>query len=317
MTKHVGVILELDNGVVKEADMGMVTLARQKDTCLFALVLDGPADTLREKLSSFGVSTLIDIQLAKDFRHNPDVRARAVIEAIKKFGITAVFGLSTVRGKDLLPRIAALLESPLVMDCSHVDLEKNMAETSRYSGKTLARVKLTGPVPVFGIRPNAKEPVREQASAEIIHFNAESIVSKQLRVVKTSETGKGSAISLAEAEVIISGGRGMKNKENFILLSQCAQKLNAAVGASRVAVDSGWVPYAMQVGQTGEKVSPKVYIACGLSGSIQHFAGMKTSGMVIAINLDETAAIMSNCDYYAKADALKIIPEITKLLETS
>ena len=109
----------------------------------------------------------------------------------------------------------------------------------------------------------------------------------------------------------------MKNGENFNLLFECAQKLNAAVGSSRVAVDSGWVPYAMQVGQTGEKVSPKVYIACGISGSIQHFAGMKTSGMVIAINPDKTAAIMSNCDYFAVADALEIIPEITKLLETS
>ncbi len=317
MIKPVGVIMELENGMVKDANMGMITLARQKDTILYALTMDGPAGAMKEKLSAFGISNIIEIKLAEDLRHNPDVRAKAVMEVVKKFNLSAVFGLSTARGKDLLPRIAALLGSPLVMDCFHVDLEKNMAETSRYSGKTLARIKVTGPVPVFGIRPNAKEPVREQASAGIIQFDAGSIVSKQLRVVKTSETGKGSKISLAEAEVIISGGRGMKNKENFILLSQCAEKLNAAVGASRVAVDSGWVPYAMQVGQTGEKVSPKVYIACGISGSIQHFAGMKTSGMVIAVNLDETAAIMSNCDYYAVADALEIIPELTKILGKS
>jgi len=302
---------------MKEADLGMITLARQKDTHLFALVLDGSSDALKEKLSSYGVSTLIDIQLAGDLQHNPDVRARAVVEVVKKFGITAVFGLSTARGKDLLPRIAALLGSPLVMDCFHVDLENNMAETSRYSGKTLAKIKVTGPVPVFGIRPNAKEPVKEPVSAKIIQFDAGAIASNQLRVVKTGETGKGLDISLTEAEIIISGGRGMKNSENFALLSECAEKLHAAVGASRVAVDSGWVPYAMQVGQTGEKVSPKVYIACGISGSIQHFAGMKTSGMVIAINLDKAAPIMSNCDYYAVVDALEVIPELTKLLEES
>ena len=107
----------------------------------------------------------------------------------------------------------------------------------------------------------------------------------------------------------------MQNSENFNLISKCAKRVHAAVGASRVAVDKGWVPYSMQVGQTGEKVNPKVYIACGISGSIQHFAGMKTSGMVIAINKDENAAIMSNCDYYVKADALKIIPQLTKLLK--
>ena len=317
MTKHVGVIPELDGRGLKEADMGMITLARQKDTHLFALVLDGSVETLKEKLSSYGVSTLVDIRLAGDLQHNPEVRAKAVIGAVKKFGISAVFGLSTARGKDLLPRIAALLESPLVMDCFNVDLEANIAETSRYSGKTLAKIKVTGPVPIFGIRPNAKEPVREPVSAKIIQFDAGAIASTQLRVVKTGETGKGSKISLAEAEIIISGGRGMKNGENFTQLFQCAEKLNAAVGASRVAVDSGWVPYALQVGQTGEKVSPKVYIACGISGSIQHFAGMKTSGMVIAINLDTAAPIMSNCDYYAVADALEVVPELTKLLEKS
>ena len=317
MIKHIGVIIEQDNGIMKAANLGMITMARQKHTILFALVMDGSAGALKEKLSSFGISTIIEIRLAEDFQDNPDVRAKAVAKAVEKFELSALFGLSTAMGKDLLPRIAAILDGSLVMDCFDVDLENNIAGTSRYSGKTLAKIKVRGPVPVFGIRPNAREPVQEQKSAGIIQFEAVSLDSKLLRVVKRGETGKDSKISLTEAEIIISGGRGMKNGENFNLLFECAQTLNAAVGSSRVAVDSGWVPYAMQVGQTGEKVSPKVYIACGISGSIQHFAGMKTSGMVIAINLDETAAIRSNCDYYAKADALKTIPEITKLLETS
>ncbi|MFA5905884.1 MAG: electron transfer flavoprotein subunit alpha/FixB family protein, partial [Desulfobacula sp.] len=308
MTKHIGVIMELDDRGLKDADLGMITLARQKDTRLFALIPDGSAEDLKEKLSSYGVSTLVDIRLAEDLRHNPEVRAKAVTGAVKKFGISAVFGLSTARGKDLLPRMAALLGSALVMDCFNVDLEHNTAETSRYSGKTLTRIKLTGPVPIFGIRPNAKEPVQEPVEARVIRFDAGSMGPEKLRVVKRGESGKGSGISLFEAEIVISGGRGMKNGENFTLLFECAKKLHAAVGASRVAVDSGWVPYPMQVGQTGEKVSPKVYIACGVSGSIQHFAGMKTSGMVIALNQDKTAPIMSNCDYFAVADALEIVP---------
>lgn len=315
MTKHIGVIIETDGRGLKDADLGMITLARQKDTDLFALVLNGSAQSVKEKLSSYGVSTLIDIHFQEGFQYHPEARARAVADAVKEFDIAAVFGLSMARGKDLLPRIAALQGSPLVMDCFHVDLETHVAQTYRYSGKTLAKVKLFGPVPVFGIRPNANAPVKEPVAAKIISFDAGRAGAEKLTVIKTGETAKGSGISLSEAEIILSGGRGMKNKENFTLLFECAKKLHAAAGASRVAVDSGWVPYAMQVGQTGEKVSPKVYIACGISGSIQHFAGMKTSGMVIAVNQDKNAAIMSNCDYYAVADVLEVLPELIRLLE--
>ena len=121
--------------------------------------------------------------------------------------------------------------------------------------------------------------------------------------------------NLSEADVIISGGRGLKNGENFNLLFDCAKAIgNAAVGASRVAVDEGWVPYAMQVGQTGTKVNPKVYIACGISGSVQHLAGMKTAGLIIAINTDATAAIIDHSDYYVIGDLFTILPALTRQL---
>ncbi|MCD4721676.1 MAG: electron transfer flavoprotein subunit alpha/FixB family protein [Desulfobacula sp.] len=320
MMKNIGIIIETDNGKIKETNFGMITLARDNDTQLFAFVMDADARALKQDLESFGITNIIDVLLSPDQQNNPVIRAKAIINAIKEFNICAVFGLSTAIGKDLLPRIAALIEAPLVMDCFHVDLEQNLAKTSQYSGKTIATIKLTGEVLILGVRPNAIEPVKAQGPAQgsgqrlELKPDGTNLVSKGFRVIKTGEADKNANIDLVEADVIIAGGRGMKNGENFTLLSKCAEKLNAAVGASRVAVDSGWVPYAMQVGQTGEKVSPRVYIACGLSGSIQHFAGMKTAGMVIAINTDENAAIMSNCDYYVKADALEIIPELTKIL---
>ncbi|MCK4767065.1 MAG: electron transfer flavoprotein subunit alpha/FixB family protein [Desulfobacula sp.] len=316
MMKNIGVIIELDNGKIKEANFGMITLARVKGTELFAVVMDSDAEIVKEDLESFGITKIVEVCLPKDRQNNPVVRAKAIIKIIKAYNIRAVFGLSTAMGKDLLPRIAALLEASLVMDCFSVDLEQNLVKTSRYSGKLIATIKLTGDVLVFGVRPNAVEPVKAQTSARIVKLKLDksNLISKGFRVIKTSEVDESTTINLVEADVIISGGRGMKNGDNFTLLSKCAEKLNASVGASRVAVDSGWVPYSMQVGQTGEKVSPLVYIACGISGSVQHFAGMKTSGMIIAINTDENAAIMSNCDYYVKADALEIIPELTKLL---
>lgn len=293
----------------------MITLARAKDTELFAFVMDADAEAIKPDLESFGITRIIDVSLAAGQQDNPVIRAKAMVNAVKEFNIDAIFGLSTARGRDLLPRIAALLDAPLVMDCMSADLDQNLAKTSQYSGKTIATIKITGDVSVFGVRPNVVEPVKAQVSAEILKFDGSNLVSKGFRVIKTDAADETAKINLAEADVIISGGRGMKNGENFTILSRCAEKLNAAVGASRVAVDSGWVPYSMQVGQTGEKVSPRVYIACGISGSVQHFAGMKTSGMVIAINTDENAAIMSNCDYYVVADALEIIPELTKHLE--
>lgn len=315
MMKNIGVIIELDKGRVKETNFGMITLARAKDTQLFAFVMDADAKSVKEVLESFGITKIVEVCLAPDQLNNPLTRAKAMIDAIREFNISMVFGLSTAMGKDLLPRIAARLFAPLVMDCFYVDLEQKIAKTYQYSGKTIATIQVTGEITVFGVRPNAIEPVKAQEKARILKFDSSHIVAKGFRVIKSGGIDKTTRINLAEADVIIAGGRGMKNSENFNILFQCAKKLNAAVGASRVAVDAGWVPYSMQVGQTGEKVSPKVYIACGISGSIQHFAGMKTSGMIIAINTDENAAILSNCDYYVKADALEIIPALTKILD--
>jgi len=313
--KNIGVIIEFDQGKIKKSNFGMITLARAKNIQLFAFLINTDANAVKDELASSGITKILDISLAKDLWDNPVVRAKAIVNAIKEYNISAVFGLSTAVGKDLLPRIAALLEAPLVMDCFKVDLEQKIVRTCRYSGKAIARIKLNGEVLVLGVRPDAAEPVKTSGSAQILKFDGTGLDSKDLKIVKqVGNACMSRGINLAEADVIIAGGRGMKNGENFSILSKCAKKLDAAVGASRAAVDSGWVPYAMQVGQTGEKVSPRVYIACGISGSIQHSAGMKTSGMIIAVNTDENASIMSNSDYFAVADALKIIPELTKLL---
>ncbi len=315
MTHNIGVILDLDKGSIKAANYGMITLARAGNAPVFALVMDSGGLALKADLEAFGITNIVEILLPSDQQHNPVVRAEAVRNAIKKFHISFVFGLSTPEGKDLLPRIAAQLEAPLVMDCFYVDLAQKLAKTSQYSGKTIASIKLKGEILVFGIRPNAVEPLPAPCTAQVLTSDATRLAAKGLKVIARGETGQGSPVSLVEADVIIAGGRGMKAAKNFTLLSRCAEKLGAAVGASRAAVDAGWVSYAMQVGQTGEKVNPRVYIACGISGSVQHFAGMKNAGMVIAINTDEKAPIMSNCDYYVKADALEMVAALIKVLE--
>ncbi len=313
--KNIGIIIELENGRIKESNFGMITLAREKGAELFGFVMDADAAAVKDELEAFGITNIVDVLFAPNQQNNPVVRAEIIAEGIKEYNIGAVFGLSTAAGKDILPRIAALIEAPLVMDCLGVDLEQNIGETSRYSGKTIASIKLNGAVVVFGIRPNAVAPVKEQVSSRVLEFDGSNVVSRNFRLINTEKADQQPKVILAEADIIISGGRGMKNGDNFSILAKCAEKLNAAVGASRAAVDSGWVPYSMQVGLTGEKVSPRVYIGCGISGSIQHFAGMKTSSMIIAINSDKNASLMIDCDYFVQADALEIIPELTKQLE--
>ncbi|MGD2186520.1 MAG: electron transfer flavoprotein subunit alpha/FixB family protein, partial [Desulfobacterales bacterium] len=185
---------------------------------------------------------------------------------------------------------------------------------SQFSGKTIASVKVKGQHCIYGIRPNAIEAKPAPGESEVIPFQT-NVETKGL-VVKEIKSQGSEGIDLTEADIIISGGRGMEKPDNFDILFECAKLVGAAVGASRAAVDAGWVPHSMQVGQTGKTVSPKVYIACGISGSVQHFAGMKTAGMIIAINKDLEAAIVQKCDYFVVADLFEIVPVLTrKLLE--
>ena len=245
---------------------------------------------------------------------HPDGWADAVVHAMDRFGIETLLGLTSPQGRDLLPRVAAVLDAPLVMDCITVDLGRNEARTTQYSGKALAAIQLKGSHFIYGMRANAVSPVPRPAEAVIHACPAPETVPSGL-TVQASRPGEGDAVDLAEADVIISGGRGMKNGENFKVLQDCARAMGAAVGASRVAVDEGWVPYTFQVGQTGTKVNPKVYIACGISGSVQHFAGMKSSELIIAVNKDPNAAIIAKCDYFIVGDLFEIIPLVTRELE--
>ena len=350
--KKTGIFIEISNGRIKNANYGMITAARGRKTELYAFVINFKAEKIKEQLYAHGIDKIIEIchETDSEMGWNPVTWSNAVMEAMDAFDIHILLALTSGIGKELLPRIAAKLDAPLVMDCIGIDFDKQTAETFRYSGKTIATVKLTGKDILFGIKPNFIDavPVNTDSMSpdsvpedidtlhgtkDISALNKPEIISftikadsqetegqfDNIKLIKTimpetSTADEFSNVNLMDADIIISGGRGMKNRENFKILSDCAKQLGAAVGASRVAVDSGWVPYSMQVGQTGEKVSPKVYIACGIAGSIQHFAGMKTSNMIIAVNIDLDASIIALCDYYIIMDLFEIVPLLTKVL---
>jgi electron transfer flavoprotein alpha subunit len=313
--KKVAILIETKNGEIKKANYGVITAARGDDHELFAFLMDGSGADHQSALEAYGIHKVVEIASEQGpFPWNPVIWSKAIMDAMAHFGIEILLGLTSAGGKELLPRIAARLDAPLVMDCVSVNLAANTVKKSQYSGKTVALIKTYGKHHIYGLRPNAVAAQTEPGRAAVVRYHAHAD-SRALTVKEIRSDGAG-GIELTEADVIISGGRGMENSENFGILRECAGQIGAAVGASRVAVDAGWVPHSMQVGQTGATVSPKVYIACGISGSVQHFAGMKTAGLIIAINTDPEAAITQRCDYFAVADLFDVIPQLTRKLDS-
>ncbi len=310
-----GVLVETDNETIKASVHGVISCLKTQGLPVWAFVVCEEPGQFTQALSRQGADCIVEIRIrSEEARMNPRVLSEAAAQAVKQTGVRALFGPATPGGKELLARVASRFEAPLVTDCTGVDLESGTAYATRYSGKTDALIGFEGKYALFGMRPNYFDAVPCETTPETIVFEPEIPGETGIRfdgIVESAAEG----IDLTEADIIISGGRGMKNGNNFSVLFECARELNAAVGASRVAVDEGWVPYTMQVGQTGVKVNPKVYIACGISGSVQHFAGMKTAGTIIAINTDENAPIISKSDYYTTGDLFETVRELTRRLK--
>ena len=311
-----GILLETDNGEVKAANYGVITAARQTgDNEVVGFLMDGSAEACKAAVQEYGVSSVVEIKAGDgDFKASPELQANALAEAMRNYDISALLGLSSTQGRDLMARVAAAMDAPLALDCVGVEVREKVVTKSHFSGKTIAKVKLDGDVFLCGIRPNAIEPAAAPGEAATEVFTASAGDSGRLKVVETKGAASGE-IELTEANVIITGGRPIASAENFSILKACARELGAAVGASRAAVDAGYAPHSMQVGQTGKTVSPKLYIGCGLSGSVQHFAGMKTSKIIVAINTDKDAPIFTKCDYGILGDLFEVVPALTEVLK--
>jgi electron transfer flavoprotein alpha subunit len=219
---------------------------------------------------------------------------------------------TTTSGKNFMPRVAALLDVAQISDISGV-VSEDTFERPIYAGNAIATVQSSDSIKVLTVRGTAFDPVAAEggnASIEVVDIVAESGLTTWDR----DEIVKLERPELTAASIIVSGGRGMQNGENFSLLESVADKLGAAMGASRAAVDAGFVPNDMQVGQTGKIVAPDLYIAVGISGAIQHLAGMKDSKVIVAINKDEDAPIFQVADYGLVADLFKAVPELDSML---
>ena len=308
-----GILIETENGAVKDTTLGVITAAAGQE--IYALVLEENPAAVQAKLAEYGVQTLVAINAAEgDLGASPDLAAVAVAAALKEYDLGALLGTASATGKDMFARLAAILDEPLVSDCMAVDITEKRVRKSHFSGKTYATLKIYGSVLLCTLRPNAIEPVKSAGTADIETFTAEVADPGLVRVVETKK-GAAGRLDLTEAPVVITGGRAIKAAENYKMLEECADLIGAAVGASRAAVDAGYAPHSMQVGQTGKTVSPKLYLACGVSGAVQHFAGMKTSRVIVAINEDKDAPIFSKCDYGIVGDIFEVVPRLTEQLK--
>ena len=310
---RIGVLVEESDGRVRKTNLGVLTAARQdRENQVYALLFGDRAEACREVLQRYGAEKIVAIRTPElNPAYFPEVQAGALCLAMDEFRLDALLGVAGQAGKDMLARVASLKGAPLVLDCLNIDFSSGIVRKSHFSGKTTATLQLNGRPWILGIRPNMIPEMIDPRKAEILTYKAPIQPSKRL-VIREIKRGAAGGPDVSEAEIIISGGRAIGSEENFKILRDCASVLGAAVGASRAAVDAGFATHAMQVGQTGKTVSPRLYIACGISGSVQHFAGMKTSKVIVAINNDADAPIFGKCDYGLLGDLFEVVPALTR-----
>ena len=311
------VFAESRAGELRKVAFEALTLARQLAAGgeVHAVLAGGPGIGGKAgSLAEHGAATIFVTEHAALAEYNAEALAALVAERAKSGGYRATVFSASAQGKDLAPRVAAKLGVPLAADCLSVSLDGDAAVVTHYvyAGKIVATMKLTATPAVVSVRPGAITAAASPAAGRVENAPPVGDPSSARVVVTESIRGDSRKLDLADAPVIVSGGRGLKAPENFKLVEDLAAAFgNAAVGATRAVTDEGWRPHSDQIGQTGRQVSPELYVAVGISGAIQHLAGMRTSRTIVAINKDKEAPIFKVADYGIVGDVLEVVPALT------
>lgn len=314
------IIAEHSDGKIKKYSLELANKAKELADKLGgtanAILIGEGVKAAAGELGNYGVKKVIVVENPALKFYNADGYTKVICDIINSDKPSIVLGSATPMGKDLLPRVAARLKVGVAQDCIVLDIENGRLKARRpvFAGKALIDISFKSDPQVATARPNSF-PLGDPsaAAAEIVVVNAEpGSMRANVKELKQFERGE---IDVAEADVIVAGGRAMGSSENFKMIYDLAHVLGAAVGASRAAVDAGYISHDHQVGQTGKTVNPKLYVACGISGAIQHLAGMRTSKVIVAINRDPEAPIFSKADFGIVGDMFKIVPVLTEKLK--
>jgi len=308
------VLAEHSGESVKKVTCELLTLARRFGEP--SVVWAGPgADAGRERLAEFGAETVYVAagEEFDDYVVSPKAELLAALTADKSPG--AVLVASTAEGREVAARLAVKTGSGLITDA--VDLTEGLiAEQSIFGGAIIVQSKVRTGTPIVAVRPNAVAPEPAPGAARLENVSVEvSDAAKSAQVTERVEQERSERPELTEASIVVSGGRGVGSAENFALIEKLADSLGAAVGASRAATDAGWYPHQFQVGQTGKTVSPQLYLAVGISGAIQHRAGMQTSKTIMVINKDAEAPIFELADFGVVGDLFQVVPQLTEEIQ--
>ncbi|QQR80206.1 MAG: electron transfer flavoprotein subunit alpha/FixB family protein [Deltaproteobacteria bacterium] len=311
------VIGEHAEGKVKKVTFELVTKASELAAKLGGqaeVVFIGSGISNTAEVGQYGAKKAYVLNNANLEKYNTDAYTKVLFDLVNELKPQVVLGTASPVGKDVLPRLAARLDSGLASDCTNLDIQDGKLVATRpvYSGKAIIDVKFESALQVASARPNSFVPsvVAAGAAAEVVNKDMDAGTLRA--VLKELVKAQSQKADLTEAGIIVSGGRAMKAAENFKILAELADVIGATVGASRAAVDSGYATHDMQVGQTGKVVNPNLYIACGISGAIQHLAGMRTSKVIVAINKDPEAPIFTKADYGIVGDLFQIVPLLTQ-----
>ncbi|HOV91919.1 MAG TPA: electron transfer flavoprotein subunit alpha/FixB family protein [Candidatus Kapabacteria bacterium] len=315
--KNILAYVESINGNIKRSAFEVATTAaklKSKTNSLAIAAIINGTEEIANQLFDYGINQVINIESDILKKYSAQGIAKAVYQlAINKDCDILLFPASS-DGLELAPIIASKFDAGYIADIIEMNIENDdiIVKKPVYAGKSIITTKINTPIKVFSLRPNVFTSVRQNStSKQFESFNPELTINDCKTVVIDTVKNEG-RLDVKEADIIVSGGRGMKEPENFILIEELAKVLNAAVGASRAAVDAGWRPHSEQVGQTGKTVSPSLYVACGISGAIQHLAGMSSSKVIFAINKDKEAPIFKVADYGIVGDALEVLPKLTE-----
>ncbi|GLI02960.1 electron transfer flavoprotein subunit alpha/FixB family protein [Phytohabitans aurantiacus] len=304
------VVVEHSGGEVKKVTLEMLTLARELGTPA-AVVLGGPgtAAPLQDKLSEYGAAKVYAGESDDLDGYLVAPKAAVLAALVQSTSPAAVLLGSTQEGKEIAARLAVKLDNGLLTDVVGLSSD-GVATQVVFAGSTIVKSRVTRGLPLVTVRPNSLTPAPAPATAEVSTLDVTVDESAKLaRVVERKVEAKGARPELTEASVVVSGGRGVGSADNFKLVEELADLLGGAVGASRAATDSGFYPHQFQVGQTGKTVSPQLYVALGISGAIQHRAGMQTSKTIVAVNKDGEAPIFELADFGVVGDLFKVVPQ--------